>query len=465
MVDRVFTMQDQKEFAYWTGDRNPLHLDPLWATSVYPGAVVVHGLHVVLWLIESWAPKIVGVSQVSVRFLRPVLLGDVVSAALEERPGGAVIQAKVLGKPVVRLEIDFGPEPAMKAALDKSERQPRANPRQRNLASMLGASGEVWIPSMALLSARFPQSSDRLGPLALAGLASLSPLVGMECPGLRSVFAEFRVTLNSGGSPMRYNVTNVDNRFSRVEMNISGYGVSGRVVASVLPNDDDCTSLPAVIGQVESNEFATSRPLVLGATSGLGAATALMLAAGGARPILGVHNSRLGEERVREQIASIGGSSQSIRFDVTNNADGLRALRELGWDGGSVFYFASPRIFRRRLQAFHETDWTDFEEIYVRGFSRTIRGLVEMNPQSSLAVLYPSSVAVESRPRDLLEYALAKQAGEGVCESIQREFSNVQILVVRFPRIDTRQTRSFLQADAADPGETLLPILRSFVNH
>src|SRR5690606_23660097 len=53
MNDRTFTFDDQRRFAELSGDRNPLHLDEAWASTVFPGAVLVHGIHALLWGLEA----------------------------------------------------------------------------------------------------------------------------------------------------------------------------------------------------------------------------------------------------------------------------------------------------------------------------------------------------------------------------------------------------------------------------
>src|SRR5260221_13798848 len=65
--------------------------------------------------------------------------------------------------------------------------------------------------------------------------------------------------------------------------------------------------------------------LVTGASSGIGAATAAVLADLGARVAIGYHGNERGAEDVRRRIAQAGGSATAIKSDV-RRASEIRAL-------------------------------------------------------------------------------------------------------------------------------------------
>ena len=74
--------------------------------------------------------------------------------------------------------------------------------------------------------------------------------------------------------------------------------------------------------------------LVTGASSGIGAATAVTLAELGARVAIGYHHNQSGAEETRDRIVSAGGTAVAILADV-RDAEGVKALvddatRQLG---------------------------------------------------------------------------------------------------------------------------------------
>ena len=74
-------------------------------------------------------------------------------------------------------------------------------------------------------------------------------------------------------------------------------------------------------------DLTGSVALVSGASSGIGAATAIMLADLGARVAIGYHNNSTGAENTRDRITAAGGTAVAIRSDVRHAAE-VQALVE-----------------------------------------------------------------------------------------------------------------------------------------
>jgi 3-oxoacyl-[acyl-carrier protein] reductase len=72
-------------------------------------------------------------------------------------------------------------------------------------------------------------------------------------------------------------------------------------------------------------DFSGRTALVTGASSGIGAATAVVLAGCGARVVLGYHGNKDGAERSVQQIAASGGRAVAVRADL-RRAEGARHL-------------------------------------------------------------------------------------------------------------------------------------------
>jgi len=77
-----------------------------------------------------------------------------------------------------------------------------------------------------------------------------------------------------------------------------------------------------------------------------------------------------------------------------------------------------------------------------------------------LSVFYPSSAAVQSRPRDMTTYAMAKAAGEVLCDELSRSWPECRLIVRRLPRLPTDQTSTLLSVETSSIQEVMLPIVR-----
>ncbi|MCX7310009.1 MAG: MaoC/PaaZ C-terminal domain-containing protein, partial [Afipia sp.] len=97
---RISTMNDQLRFAQLSGDHNPLHINPDWASTRYPGQVVIHGVHALLWALDATL-KQERITALSVTFIKPILIGDKVTAQLD----GHILTASVRGEMVIRTKI------------------------------------------------------------------------------------------------------------------------------------------------------------------------------------------------------------------------------------------------------------------------------------------------------------------------------------------------------------------------
>jgi hypothetical protein len=80
------------------------------------------------------------------------------------------------------------------------------------------------------------------------------------------------------------------------------------------------------------------------------------------------------------------------------------------------------------LDAFLGFDVSGFYELCVALRKEGDRGL---------SALYPSSAAVEERPKEMTEYSMGKAAGEILSVALNRSWPGMHIACVRLPRLLT----------------------------
>ena len=459
-ISRTFDIEDQRWFASTSGDCNPLHVDAQWAASHFPGALVVHGQHLLLWALDRLAETRPNdhFTSIEATYLKPVVVGDQVEASFAE--AGTVIRATVGQEIVMVARVQFGER---RGGGDSRFRggPSLATPRVRAFPEFAGLTGPVILPDSANeISKRFQSLTSVLGADRVIGLAAVSTLIGMDCPGLRSMLSRVSVSIAqvNGGGIFSFQVRKFHEPMSLVEMDFSGLGIGGTVSAFAGTESDAPPSDAAIRAMVSPTEFKGQRPLIVGASSGLGAATARLLAAGGADPTLTWHISKV-DETVKA-IQAFGAAGQNVNLDAAAPSQGLANLAAAGWRGEQIYYFATPRIFRRRLEPYQKQDFRDFASVFVDGFYEMVRGLTSTGPRP-LTIFYPSSVVVDEPTPDLLEYALAKAMGESVCAQLKKKISGLKIVITRLPRIATRQTETFLKVKSTTPEAAMLPIIRA----
>jgi acyl dehydratase/NAD(P)-dependent dehydrogenase (short-subunit alcohol dehydrogenase family) len=469
---RSFSPDDQLFFARLSGDWNPMHMDPIYARRTQAGGQVVHGMHAVFWCLEQLARHDVRpphVDSLEVSFLRPVLLGETVSARItRQNPRDLRISVDLHGLPLLRLTVKWD---SLNRAEPSTPQMPLANrgsaeelksPRELHFSDISGRSGMTAVQNaITEIGHRFPAASTWLGAPRLQALAALSYVIGMECPGLHSIFAGLAVKFadqkSAPTNTLSYAVAEIDERHRLVRIDVAGGGLAGQLEAFARMPPATQESINNIAMTVHRKEFAGDVALIVGGSRGLGEVTAKIIAAGGGNPIITYVRGANDAAAVRDEIVAFGGACTTLPYDVRKSAK--KQLRKLTLEPRYVYYFATGPIFQRKWQVFQPELLEEFLALYVKGFRSLCSELLERS-SGRLYVFYPSSSAVGERPQGMTEYAMAKAAGEILCRDMGRFEPRIEVIVRRLPRIRTDQTATMTAVVAEEAFATMLPIVR-----
>lgn len=453
-------MADQEAFAALTGDRNPMHMDPVAARRTQAGECAVHGMHALLWGLDALGLPLGEAAGLKVEFGRFLRLDAPVTAAVRsatvERVQAELVQD---GQRAVAVELALGPRQAVAARAGPAMAAPPAVAADPAFEALEGAAGGLSAPrGAAAAAALFPAAAAALGAETVSSLALMSTLVGMVAPGLNSIFSGFQVAFGeTGGEGLGYAVSRVDDRFRLVAVDVTGAGFAGSLRAFARLPPVAAPSLAALEAVVAPDEFAGQRALIVGGSRGLGAVTGKLIAAGGGAVTLTYVQGRAEAEAIAAEIGAE--RCRILRYDTGEEPRGQ--LAGVAEPFSHVYYFASGRIFGPATTAvFDAAKFEGFAAVYFTAFERLVGYLLGRWPEAALSVLYPSSVAVEKRPKGITEYAMAKAAGEILCADLMAAHRRLRITAPRLPRIMTDQTATVPPVPAADPVATMLEVLR-----
>ena len=478
LASRVVTQQMQDAFARLSGDRNPMHMDKVAARRTQAAYPVVHGIHTLLWALESLAEKrliTARPTRIRVKFPRWVYLDTPCSLTIPGPPDPQVKSFQVLveGLPVLTGDLTFNESSAPASDLntgpDLPDRprtlKPLSLPREILFESMQGVNGEAFIASAEEAQKAFPHGSNLLGPRSVAEIVSCSYIVGMEAPGLHSMFSTLDLQLAPGVSRpgLGYEVTYLDERFRKARIEVAGQAIRGTIQVFVRVPPVSQAGMEEVSQSVERTEFQAMRALIVGGSRGLGEVTAKVIAAGGGEVLLTYASGRTDAESLAQAIRQWGGKASTLPYDVRKPAP--EQLAALDHCPTHVFYFATNSIFSQRYQVLSASALDDFMHFYVHAFYDLCTALrARTDAPGKLRVYYPSSVAIEDRPAGLTEYAMAKAAGEILCTDMNRAYDSLEIVTTRLPRLPTDQTATVLPERDLSPLKTIIPIVRSMVS-
>ncbi len=464
LMQRTFEMRDQEAFADWSGDRNPIHMSALAARRTQAGRPLVHGVHTLLWMLDSvCSSEAPPRGRMRVQFPSPVYLGDVVEVRSTRRADGALqVQASVDGAVVVSVKLSDTPAEDL-PVLAKVEPGPPdwpASPLDLDLDQAVDQHGAVQFAALAdHVGQAFPNLSRQIGTTPVAGLACLSRIVGMISPGLHSILSEIDVTFTGSASEsVAYATTAVDGRFRTVDLAVDGGGLCGTVQAFGRTPPVRQPTTGELAQSIHPDAFAGEIALVVGGSRGLGEVVAKQLAAGGAEVMLTYHSGRQDAEAVERDIVGAGFKAGAVHMDMSADVDAR--VKALPATPTHVYYFATGPIFGRRTKVYDPNVFDGFRRFYVDGFADLIAAVRDRSGGAALHVFYPSSVAVEERPKDMTEYAMAKAAGEILCHDLDRGLPGLKITVERLPRILTDQTATIRAAKSESAAEAALRIVR-----
>ncbi|MCU1250742.1 MAG: hypothetical protein JWQ49_3771 [Edaphobacter sp.] len=467
LAQREFSLNDQKRFATVSGDHNPIHIDPLQARRTQAGGVVVHGIHLLLWSLDSIAtaqPSLPPLRRLRAHFNKFVYLQERVDVDLTEQGSSrARLSISVDDAPRSKISIEFrdiGQDcPDWGSSIVDAIPFSQA-PADLDFEKMRDQSGRV---SFAMTSedaiAMFPAATKWLGARRIGALAASTHVVGMVCPGLHSIYSELQVETCAERAPdhlLAFRVTEADQRFRSIQLAITGGGLTGTVESSARIPPVQQASMESLQGVVGPADFTGSVALIVGGSRGLGELTAKLIATGGGRVIITWRSGKDDAERVAQEIRSGGGACETLAYDASQPATEQLAL--LVDSPTHVYYFATPAISRPQSKIFSGERLEEFLAVYVNGLWQLAKTLHARQPR--LSIFYPSSIFVNERPRGMTEYSMAKAAGEVLCADMNESMAPLRMIVCRLPRLLTDQTASTTALEIAPALETMLHIVR-----
>lgn len=468
--DKIFTEQDQREFATASRDWNPMHVDAVAARRLLSGRQVVHGIHTLIYALNLWSrQRNVGYTSFACSFVNPVNVGDrVVFSQVNEADGRIRVVAAVDALTCTTVVIEPHADAPLPAAPGHGPQQLRR--RIGKLAAPLDespdfqTSGPIEIDSWTdSLAATFPQAAELLGGIGLSAVARLSFFVGMVCPGLHSVFSSVQFTTGPVlADDLVFEVRKYEPRFGLYVIAFNG-PVCGELRAFVRPPPQPQPGAREVAGRFDGREFSGSRSLVIGGSRGLGEVTAKILAAGGGDVIITYASGRDDAKAVAANInANARGRCDIAQLDLTIARENTFAIDSARLD--AVYYFATPRIYAKHSELFDRGAFDEFAGFYLQRFYELCRLLERIERPKPVKVYLPSTVFIAERPKGMTEYAMAKAAAEVLADDLNRSLRNVIVLHSRLPRLATDQTASILKAPVSSNLEAMLAVVRQMMD-
>ncbi|MDC8446573.1 MAG: hypothetical protein LV471_11715 [Nitrosomonas sp.] len=459
--DYTISKQQSDAFAELSGDYNPLHVDAVYARRLQFGHPVIHGIH---HLLSTWdmvniaglqhgSPAPLQLSELVATFPNPVRAGQRIDYRCELLPEqrSAVISAVCEDQRILSLRLKFSMNDRAAPGAFLPACPPKETPLDQDFPPTHDSGKCLLYLDHAHAKQLFPDLMRYVTPQQLAQIIACTRIVGMQCPGLNSIFAGIRLNFSAGDAgsgdddEIRFSVTYRDERVKMLKIDVEAAGMKGTLDTFLRPSPVKQPSYATVCATVADTQFAAQRALVVGGSRGVGEITAKLLSAGGADVIITYHQGLEEAEKVTKEIIDGGGRCTAVPLDM--NALPEESLILFGAQLPThIYYFASPHISLNRTRVWNTTLFSQFCQFYLDAFAGLVSLYAGHASQSgaSMAFFYPSTVFIEKPEKGFAEYAVAKGAGEMLCRQLEARYPGIRFFMPRLPRMSTDQTSSII---------------------
>jgi hypothetical protein len=453
----IFLDDESQWFAAASGDYNPIHVDPVAARRLISGKQVVHGMHTILAALNCYYRTNTQIPErLQAYFPKPIFVGDEVQIFYENINSETRIFVRNAYEEVASIRL-IGSGRSIPTDIINM-RPDKRNAESYSFSELKDLAGKIQVMAeLDDLELYFSDVSRMLGAFPVATFMTFSRIVGMEAPGLNSLFTGLNVKFNEPNEmPLLWKVTRHRSSFAPIQVQVEAEGVHAVLDVFVRPAPIAQASMLDVKKIVNDESFAEQRALVIGGSRGLGEVVAKCVATGGGEVLVTYASGENEALGVRDAITHHGGSCEILKLDVTQ----LRCFESVidTFKPTHMYYFASGRI-SNNANSYNSDLYDSYAAIYLNAFSAIARQIAS-NSELPVRLFYPSSVFVSETPDGFAEYAKAKMAGERECHALEAEFLNLDIFVKRLPMLKTDQTASLIPVAAKPALPEMLQVVR-----
>lgn len=438
-------------FRRLSGDLNPLHGDREYSRATPFGRPIVFGVLGALLVMARSLPRNWRVDQFTCEFRAPMTDDTEYDLSFENTGTAVAAEIRDGRQPVLVLRSNGGPRVEKAAGELPLEYFGRYAPAERVLSDLgkgLVLEGQYsphWGALAALLEALGCDGAPAW--LEEAGLLTFSSyLVGMELPGRQALFSKVtvsRLKVDSPGTSLlsyRSEVVSNDPRFSlvRVRSTIStGAAPLASIETSAFVRLE--TERP-MTRRFRSTRLAGRHAIVTGAGRGLGAEIALELAAEGCRVTGTYSTSRSAALALQELAEAEGLPLDLVQCDAANPEACRRLAGQIRETAGGLDILVCNAFPTPLALPVSSGSLDRVENYLLAGVAMALApvaayGDLLRSRRGTIALI--SSELVSTPVAGMAHYTAAKAAAEGLVRTAALEYPELNVVILRPPRLLT----------------------------
>jgi len=458
---RQFTMEDQINFAAFSGDVNPIHLDIIESRKTHAGEPIVHGVHLALWALDVLEIDLKIDDRLEVKFISQVELYKEVKVIWDDKAQ----KIRVISSNFEHCSIKIENSESNSTGKPKSNLVKFNNAfLQPNITTLDQVVLDKKILDLCGGNERargvelFPFLVSSFGLDLIYEVACLSSVVGMKIPGKFSLFSGLSLNLSPVGKVQSVTVKKKHNVLGMVSIDYTGVNISASIRAFFRPKSSPVTEIKHLLSKVSIEaSLKNKRVLVIGGSRGLGAYLAKINAVMGAEVTFTYNLGKADAKEIATDIKKSGSIVFYKQFDIQNKSH----LSHIDGAFDMVYYLATPKIRSNKSLEFDVNLYELYRSFYVDGFQRIVESF--FGNITIPKFLFPSTSFIDGDKGGYKEYIKAKVDGEVVCQAYQKDLG-INICHPRIPPLDTDQNLSLISTKNSDTAEQALSLIH-MMNH
>jgi hypothetical protein len=453
---RRFTLDDQLQFAMFSADSNPIHIDPVIARRTIAGECIVHGVHSLMYAINSLLKhNRLTIISFQVSFSKPILLGIEVCCFWDVENNKLSIASE--NTIYVSIFLTLGSILRTDNISNINLGEPLIVPTNMTLNECSEFTREdlVYRGNIKIGENLFPDLFEIYGFVFAAELALISEIVGMQIPGLNSLLLSLNSCISEKNTKCYYELISCNLRFRIMKILINGKYLKSEIDVFYRPSSTNSPSMSQISKKIKGNEFTNVNALIIGGSRGLGEITAKIITCGGGRVTITYNLGEADAKKLRNEILEYGKSCNIFKLKIEDQF----YIPEENFN--QIYYFPSPKIKAEDFNISNTNLTQLYELFYVDFFRNLLTQVLEKDMQSS--IFYPSTTYLSNAPKNFTTYVESKLKGELLCKEFI-ETKSMRIIYPRLPRLATDQTLGLINEKFQDSVDTLYPLILSMVN-
>jgi FkbH-like protein len=460
--------QQVLEFARWTGDCNPIHVDPVAAKESAFGGTICHGMLVLIEAFSQWDFGFdrfpTPLANIDVQFrseVRPESLSQINFVRTESGLGGKVTSNAGLQMEIAaRFENSIANQVStpqeqsfswMSSALDHGLRTSiEERPEPWTTDDFYAGQETLGVHRFALHE---PSEKSKFSTVQEQVFGLCSFIVGMRVPGLSSLFTKLKAQFIAdppATEELLYRLTlrNYDDNFRILEMQLEIATRNLHPVANCqiecyvrFPKlDPQLATYESVISDSEKQALSGRIALVCGASRGLGADIAAALASADCVTYLASRRRSPTTDQLVSQIEQRGGKVHVLLGDLGDPkwCQSTRALIEQNHGRLDLLVLNACELpLLQQIADSNPLDSANYIQHNIALYQQPLMHFLGLLKKADGTLVAISSSAVEDPPAGFGDYVSVKLALEGSIRTLAKESSNLRCLIVRPPQLQT----------------------------